>query len=154
MGHVFALRILLALVLLTTGACSRSETQRDAATLTLGGGSSAVHLEVEVADTAEERATGLMGRESLPEDRGMVFLFDGATESAFWMKDTLIPLSIAFWNEEGAIVGILEMEPCEAEPCPRYAPGVPYVGAVETNAGWFERNGVEVGERVELGSGG
>jgi uncharacterized membrane protein (UPF0127 family) len=147
-------RFVLVLLLLTASACSRSDAEDDAATTTLafGEGPTLVLLEVEIADTPDERATGLMGRESLPEDRGMAFLFDGPTESAFWMKNTLIPLSIAFWDEADAIVAILEMEPCEAEPCPRYDPGVPYVGAVEANAGWFERNGVKVGEQIELRS--
>ena len=109
-----------------------------------------VLLEAEIADEPGERAQGLMGRTSLREDRGMVFLFERRATSGFWMKDTLIPLSIAFWNEAGEIVAILEMEPCEADPCPTYRPGVPYVGAVEVNRGWFERNGVAIGDRVEL----
>lgn len=109
-------------------------------------------LEVEVADEPAERSVGLMGRTSLPEDRGMVFLFDGPVSTSFWMKDTLIPLSIAFWTEDQRIVAILDMEPCEADPCPTYGPGVPFVGAVEANQGWFERNGVRVGDGVELRS--
>jgi uncharacterized membrane protein (UPF0127 family) len=120
------------------------------ATLTFTGPERSVELRVEVADDRAERARGLMGRESLPEDRGMAFLFDAETTSGFWMKDTLIPLSIAFWDRGGRIVQILDMRPCEADPCPTYRPGVPYVGAVEVNRGWFERNGVAIGDRVEL----
>ena len=91
-----------------------------------------------------------MGRTSLREDRGMVFLFERRTTSGFWMKDTLIPLSIAFWDEDERIVAIVDMTPCEGDPCPTYRPGVPYVGAVEVNRGWFERSGVGIGDRVEL----
>jgi uncharacterized membrane protein (UPF0127 family) len=66
------------------------------------------------------------------------------------MKDTLIPLSIAFWNEQDRIVAILDMEPCEADPCPSYDPEVEFEGALEVNQGFFEEHGVEVGDTVEL----
>ena len=118
--------------------------------LSIGVDGGTVMLEVEIADEPAERARGLMGRTSLPEDRGMVFLFERRTTSGFWMKDTLIPLSIAFWDEDELIVAIVDMTPCEGDPCPTYRPGVPYVGAVEVNRGWFERSGVAIGDRVEL----
>jgi uncharacterized membrane protein (UPF0127 family) len=105
---------------------------------------------VEIARTAEERDRGLMGRSHLPADQGMVFLFDGPTTTRFWMKDTLIPLSIAFWDDRDRVVAILDMEPCEGEPCPTYGPDVPYVGAVEVNRGYFGEHGVEVGDEVQL----
>ena len=90
-------------------------------------GAGEVVVAVEVADSADERQVGLMGRESLPEDAGMIFLFDEDTSGGFWMKDTLIPLSIAFADADGTIVSILDMEPCEADPCEIYDPGVlPY----------------------------
>jgi hypothetical protein len=118
--------------------------------LAIGSGPTQVVLRVEVADTPEERSTGLMGREHLPEDLGMAFLFDGPTTARFWMKDTLIPLSIGFWDEGGSLVDILDMPPCAADPCPTYGPDVPYVGAVEVNEGWFQRSGVQVGDHVAL----
>jgi len=107
-------------------------------------------LRVAVADDEAERARGLMGVASLPEDHGMAFVWDDPTQGAFWMKDTLIPLSVAFWDEDGRIVGIVDMEPCAAEPCPTYSSPGPYVGAVEANRGWFASRGVEVGDVVEL----
>jgi uncharacterized membrane protein (UPF0127 family) len=66
------------------------------------------------------------------------------------MKDTLIPLSIAFWNESGAIVAILDMEPCPDDECPSYDPGVDFVGALEVNQGFFDEHGIDVGDRVRL----
>ena len=113
-------------------------------------GAGAVTFRVEVADTEAEREVGLMGRTALDADAGMVFLFDGTTTASFWMKDTLIPLSIAFWGTDGRIVGILDMEPCEADPCPTFNPGVPYVGALEANLGSFSDRGVAVGDTVRL----
>jgi uncharacterized membrane protein (UPF0127 family) len=119
-------------------------------TLTLITRSGRVRIEVEIAETASARARGLMGRPRLDPDRGMVFLFDRAGQGGFWMKDTLIPLSIAFWNRSGRIVDILDMRPCHHDPCPIYRPRHPYVGAVEVNLGFFRQHGVEVGDRVQL----
>jgi uncharacterized membrane protein (UPF0127 family) len=109
-----------------------------------------VTLAVEVADTPDERATGLMNREQLAPYDGMAFVWDDPVRTSFWMKDTLIPLSIAFWNEEGRIVSILDMEPCASDPCPGYDPGVEFVGAVEVSRGLFAERGVALGDRVEL----
>jgi uncharacterized membrane protein (UPF0127 family) len=110
-----------------------------------------VEVTVEVADNLWERSTGLMGREELDEDAGMVFLVDEPTSSPFWMKDTLIPLSVAFWGPERRIFRIRHMEPCRSDPCPYYWPGGPWIGALEVNRGFFEEQGVEVGDRVSLG---
>ena len=115
-------------------------------------GGDEVVVAVEVADSAEERQVGLMGRESLPDDAGMIFLFDEDTSGGFWMKDTLIPLSIAFADADGTIVSVLDMEPCEADPCEIYDPGVPYRSALEVNQGAFSRWGVAEGDRLTLES--
>jgi uncharacterized membrane protein (UPF0127 family) len=113
-------------------------------------GDNEVTVEVEVADSPSERGRGLMFRESLPEDAGMIFLFEGPQETGFWMKNTLIPLSIAFYDEAGTIVRILDMEPCRADPCALYDPGVPYHGALEVNQGAFQRWDVEAGDTIRL----
>ncbi|HSL12502.1 MAG TPA: DUF192 domain-containing protein [Actinomycetota bacterium] len=107
-------------------------------------------LHVEIADDDDERARGLMGVDDLPVDQGMAFVWDEPVDAAFWMKDTLIPLSIAFWDTEGRVIAILDMEPCAEDPCRTYAPEEPFVGAVEANLGWFADHGVQVGDAVEL----
>lgn len=142
--------LVLALSLASCGGEPEPPPTPGTPVLSIGVDGGTATLGVEIADEPAERALGLMGRTSLPEDHGMVFLFERETSSGFWMKDTLIPLSIAFWDGDGRIVAILDMTPCEADPCPTYRPGVPYVGAVEVNRGWFERNGVGIGDRVEL----
>jgi uncharacterized protein len=109
-----------------------------------------VELAVEVADDDEERQRGLMNRESLPEDAGMIFLFEEDSSGGFWMKNTLIPLSIAFADGSGEILRILDMEPCEADPCDIYDPGVFYRSALEVNRGAFASLGVEEGDRLRL----
>jgi uncharacterized protein len=107
-------------------------------------------VEVEIAETDADRQRGLMGRVALPRQAGMVFLFDGETEGGFWMKDTLIPLSIAFFDEGGEILRILDMEPCEADPCEVYDPGVAYHGALEVNRGMFRTWGVRRGDVITV----
>ena len=107
-------------------------------------------LSVRVADSEAEREHGLMGVGALPADEGMAFVFDGPVTSTFWMKDTRIPLAIAFVGEDGHILTITEMTPCRTEPCPTYAADGPYALAVEANAGWFGANGAKVGDEALL----
>jgi hypothetical protein len=143
------------LVVLTLAACANgaepvhgAAANRILVRVRTAGGT--IELEdLQVARTSQARARGLMGRASLPEDGGMVFLFDDETRAAFWMKDTLIPLSILFWQGDGRIIDILDMSPCRADPCPVYRASAPYVGAIEMNRGAFERLGVEVGDTLE-----
>ncbi len=108
---------------------------------------SAVDLLVEVADTPEERGVGLMNRESLAEEQGMLFVFEQEVQAAFWMKDTKIPLSIAFVEGEGEIVDMQDMEPLSEE---LHVPDKPYLYAVEVNQGWFSRNGIGVESAVRI----
>jgi hypothetical protein len=145
----------IGLVVLTLAACANGAEPVHGAAMnrilvrirTAGGTIELKNLEV--ARTSEARARGLMGRASLPDDGGMVFLFDDETRATFWMKDTLIPLSILFWQGDGRIIDILDMSPCRADPCPVYRASAPYVGALEMNRGAFERLGVEVGDILE-----
>jgi uncharacterized protein len=109
-----------------------------------------LEISVQVADSSEEREEGLMGVTDLPADRGMAFVWDEPTTGTFWMKNTLIPLSIAFVDPDGRIVTILDMQPCATDACPTYRATAPYVLAIEVNAGFFDRNGIEVGDRAEL----
>lgn len=109
-----------------------------------------VLVDLEVAEKDEQRFRGLMFRECLPADSGMAFVYFEETSGGFFMKDTLIPLSIAFFDDEGKILEILDMEPCEEDPCEIYDPGVAYSGALEVNQGAFERWGVEEGDRITI----
>jgi hypothetical protein len=118
-----------------------------AAIATSGG---TVSVALEIANTAEERRVGLMGRESLAGDAGMLFVYESEHVGGYWMKDTLVPLSIAFIDGGGTVLAILDMEPCRADPCPIYDPGVAYQRALEVNLGAFRRWGVEVGDVVTV----
>ena len=112
-------------------------------TVELGAG---MHLiRAEVADTAGTRMVGLMRRTSLGQNAGMLFVFDEAAPHCMWMKDTLIPLSVAFVDEAGAIVNIADMQPrseqshCAAKPV-RYA--------LEMSRGWFAKRGIKPGDKL------
>ena len=80
----------------------------------------------------------------------MVFVYFRRHRGAFWMKDTLIPLSIAFFGRDGRLEAILDMKPCRRQPCRLYDPGVPYWGALEVNLGAFDRWRVESGDSLHL----
>ena len=148
--------VALALCALATVACYDLDEKDDLSPAGLERGQvllgseeeGSVLVDVEIADSDEERQTGLMDRETLPEDAGMLFVYFEPTAGGFWMKDTPLPLSIAFIDEKQEIVKILDMEPCTREPCRSYEPGVEYVAALEVNQGAFDRWGIEVGDPV------
>jgi uncharacterized protein len=125
----------------------RSPAHRVSFQLAKGG---EAQLDVDIADSPDERARGLMGVDELGPAEGMAFVFDEPTDGTFWMKDTLIPLSIAFVDDSGTIVTVREMQPCREDPCPTFSAGAPYVLAIEANAGYFERMGIVVGDRARL----
>lgn len=104
-------------------------------------------ITVELARTTQEHGLGLMYRHSLPENHGMLFIFPEEEHLSFWMKNTYIPLSIAFISTEGIITQIEPMEPLsvnshDSKEKVRYA--------LEMLEGWFERHNVKVGDRMEL----
>jgi uncharacterized membrane protein (UPF0127 family) len=145
-----ALALLAALVLAACQGSAPAVEDLPTGTLHIDTGGGEVRVEVSIAETSETRVRGLMEVEELGDDAGMVFLQPEPTDYPFWMKDTLIPLSIAFWDRGGQIRAILDMEPCPAWSCPLYYPGVSWLGAVEVNQGFFEERGVEIGDRVRL----
>ena len=113
-----------------------------------------VTVSLEWAETAEQRRIGLMGRGKLKERSGMLFDYDSlqSAENSFWMRNTLIALDIAYVNEQGVIVAINRMEPCEsvaAFNCPTYPAGAEYVQAIEMNAGFFSRYQLTLGDRLQ-----
>jgi uncharacterized protein len=141
--------VLLALAAVLA-ACAGSENHATAVVEADGG---RVVLTLEIADSPDERARGLMGRTSLAADSGMLFVYDEPASGGFWMKDTLVPLSIAFLDAGGRILRTLDMEPCRADPCPVYDPGVVYRSALEVNRGAFDRLGVRAGDVIEVDRG-
>ncbi len=102
-------------------------------------------INAEVASTPEQRAIGLMHRPTMPANDGMLFVFERAAQQCFWMKNTLLPLSIAFLDDDGTVVNIEEMKPqtldshCSARPV-RFA--------LEMNQGWFGKRAIKPGAKI------
>jgi uncharacterized membrane protein (UPF0127 family) len=106
-------------------------------------------LRVEVASTPEKQERGLMFRQTLPEEEGMLFIFKEPQELNFWMRNTLIPLDIAFIGADGVILNIHQAKPLDESIQYRSAGAAKYV--IETNQGWFSRHGIRPGDRVSFG---
>ena len=101
---------------------------------------------VEIADTPELRSRGLMERAGLQPDHGMLFVYPSARPLSFWMKNTPLPLSIAYIDSQGRIVRLADMAPFDETSIPsRY----PAQYALEMEQGWFAKHGVAAGDRVE-----
>ena len=108
-------------------------------------------LELELARSNEERTRGLMLRTSLPSNAGMLFLFESDEIHSFWMKNTLIPLDIIWLGADSHVVGFEEnVPPCTTALCPLFSINKPSRRALETNAGFVAKNGVQMGQRVSL----
>ncbi len=101
----------------------------------------------EVAATADERAEGLMYRDDVPDGTGMLFVFQDNQPRAFWMANTYVPLDIAYMNPSYRIVDIIAMEPLVTESYPSREPSM---FALEVRQGWFEENGIAVGEQASI----
>jgi uncharacterized membrane protein (UPF0127 family) len=106
-----------------------------------------IDVHVEIADTPPSQELGLMFRSSMPPDAGMLFDFKGQTTDGFWMEDTILPLSIAFFGQDGAIVSIADMQPLDTTTV--YAAG-PYYYALETNQGFFRAHNINAGDKASF----
>ena len=102
-------------------------------------------LDIEIADTPEKRLKGLMNRKKLDPNSGMMFVFQDSDEHSFWMKDTHIPLSIAYIDDKGTILNIEDMKPHSLD---SVKPNGPCRYALEVNKGWFDKNGIRAGDEI------
>lgn len=110
-----------------------------------------VSIIADIADTPYARGKGLMFVQSLPENAGMLFVFENPQDLRFWMKNTLIPLDIIFVSENFTVVNIAEnAQPCSGY-CPLYYSASPSKYVIETNAGFARKNGIKVGDSVRIG---
>lgn len=105
---------------------------------------------IEIADSEEERSKGLMFRTSLKENSGMLFIFNEPSPKRFWMKNTLIPLDIVFIDENKRIIHVETAQPCTMDPCQIYASKESALYVLEVNAGFFERNNIKIGDKIEI----
>ncbi len=108
-------------------------------------------IRVELAVTDAERAQGLMFRESLAADAGMLFLFEAPEARPFWMKNCHFPLDIVHMTGDGTVVDVLaNVPPCAGDPCPTYAPKSPSTTVLELNAGAAAKNGLVPGAKLRF----
>lgn len=135
---------LAAFVLAALPVCAQEAAQPPLPTSTLRIGPHAIAAEI--ADDDVERSCGLMFRESLAPDAGMLFVMPQAGPAGFWMKNTKVPLSIAFMDPQGTIVEIHDMDPQSEKVVRSVFPRIAY--ALEMSRGWFTKNNVLPGERV------
>lgn len=132
-------------------ACAIPEFGRGEASIVGDPGDEPVSVNLLIAETDEQRGYGLMYRRRLAPDRGMVFLWQQDAAASFYMLNTLIPLSIAFFDSNNIIIDIQDMDPCrEGEQCPTHGPNQTYRGALEVNQGAFETWGVEIGDTIVI----
>lgn len=134
-----ALLILFLLIAIEAGGQESPTT----ASLTLPDGKT---LQVEIARTPMERTRGLMFRTALPEDRGMLFIFEQPGKNKFWMKNTLIPLDILWMDDRKRIIHIeYQVPPCKLDPCPVYGPSAENHYVLEVKAGVAHKRGLRIG---------
>ena len=108
---------------------------------------------MEITRTPAESERGLMYRTKIPEKQGMIFVYStpqNPNQLGFWMKNTLIPLDIAFFDSSGTIFDITTMQPCVTATCPVYRTTAPYSGALEMNVGFFGSVGMGINAKIKL----
>lgn len=145
-----SMKLLLAFILLIA-ACTITGEEYSTATVTVTNSQQdEFTFIVEVPLTQEGFAQGLMFRESLDDNKGMLFAFDSSSPKSFWMKNTLIPLDIIFIDENFVIKRIHHAVPCVEEPCPRYISGVPVQYVLELQGNLTIENNIKEGNALKI----
>jgi len=139
------LRSLLVLPALAASLlCAAQEGPQKLASIRLNAG---IHnIQAELAQTPDERATGLMFRKTMGANDGMLFAFEQTATQCFWMKNTLLPLSIAFVADDGSIVNLDEMKPQTLD---SHCSTKPVRFVLEMNQGWFAKRGIKSGFKLQ-----
>lgn len=131
-----------------TATPSHAEPTPDLPQAVLANG---VEITLELAITPDELAQGLMFRPRLPDDRGMLLIFEQERLPSIWMMNTLVALDLVYLDSTGTVVDIVtDAQPCPAEPCPRFTPNQPAKAVLEIPAGSVDRQGIAVGDRLEF----
>lgn len=129
--------IVLPLVLLS---CMTNQNEQEKLTkIILQAGDEEISVLVEISDDPDEQQVGLMNRTELPENQGMLFLFSQPQILSFWMKSTLIPLDVLFFDAQGNFAGMRTMDPCKQDPCRIYSSDAVATSALELSSGFYEQ---------------
>lgn len=116
----------------------------------IDNGKQKVRVNIEVADDNSERMRGLMFREKLDDNSGMLFIFDHEDYRTFWMKNTLVPLDIIFISKQHEIVDIKYATPCREDPCKHYPSSKPAKYVLEVNGNFTTNNNIKIGDQIQL----
>lgn len=136
--------VLWFVIVLASMGCNAQSQPQDLPRITLNAG---IHnITAELALSPDERATGLMFRQSMPPNQGMLFVFEQAEQQCFWMKNTLIPLDVAFVADDGTVINIEHMKPQTLD---NHCSLKPVRMVLEMNDGWFAKRGVTAGFRLK-----
>ncbi|HLG23458.1 MAG TPA: DUF192 domain-containing protein [Candidatus Nanoarchaeia archaeon] len=142
-------KIILILTLIFLVSCSRyiEKSQNE---VIIDNGKQIIRINVEVADEEKEWEKGLMLRDKLDENSGMLFVFEREKSQSFWMKNTLIPLDMIFINQNFGIVDIKYAVPCEKDPCKLYKSAKPAKYVLEVNGNFTARNNINLGNKITI----
>ena len=130
-------------------SCAKNISE-DYKQISIDNGNKTIKLNVEIADDNYKREKGLMFRENLDENAGMLFIFGNEAYETFWMKNTLIPLDIIFIDKYFKIANIEHAVPCKQDPCALYHSSKPVKYVLEVNAGFAMKNNIEVSNKIVL----
>ena len=139
-----AMIFLIAFLLNFLNGCANNSNE-----ILIDNGQQIVKIKVETANDNFERSKGLMFRENLGKDAGMLFIFDSEENRTFWMKNTLIPLDMIFINKELKIVDIKSAVPCKQEPCLLYKSSKPAKYVLEVNGNYTFQQGINVNNKIQ-----
>jgi uncharacterized membrane protein (UPF0127 family) len=135
--------VLVLAALSPVSAVAQDQAQGPLATTTLHAGM--FNIEAELAATPAQRQIGLMHRRDMPAHHGMLFVFDEPSPQCFWMRNTRLPLTIAFVADDGTVVNLADMKPMDES---SHCSARPVRFALEMNQGWFAKHGVKAGTRL------
>jgi uncharacterized membrane protein (UPF0127 family) len=143
--------VLLSLMAITSG-CGDDDDEAaspatEGASVTISQGDLSERVRIEIAATYNQRQQGLMFRQEMAEDAGMLFVFAQDVRTGFWMKNTYLPLDIAYIGADGRVQEVRQAKPLDETVL---TPGAPYRYVIELNQGWFERHNMGIGARVTL----
>ena len=139
---------IIIIILVVFGCCSLGLSKNEYIQIFFQNGKKII---AEVAITDVERQRGLMYREKINEDQGMLFVFEEEGIYSFWMKNMNIPLDILWLNKEKRIIHIeINVPPCYQEPCQSYESVIPALYVLELKAGFVENNGIKIYDRIDF----
>lgn len=140
-------KILLLFLLIFLISCAKI-SNKNLNEILISNGERLIKLNVEIADDNQERQKGLMFREKLNENSGMLFVFDEEGNQPFWMKNTMIPLDMIFIDKNFKIIDIKNVFPCDVEPCTLYKSPMPALYVLEVDSNFTVRNNIKVGDKI------